>query len=125
MRYSVNDAEPNGLRAAFPRLEIPPPVQIQTTLAAAGGSLYVLLSAITFVVYALDKSAARTGGRRTPEVTLHALALAGGWPGALLARRVLRHKTRKQPFRAVFWLTVVANCVVLASVVAVLASSLG
>lgn len=35
----------------------------------------------------------------------------GGWPGALVARRVFRHKTIKQPFRAIFWLTVVVNCV--------------
>ena len=40
----------------------------------------------TFFTYALDKSAARQNACRTPERTLHFLALAGGWPGALLAR---------------------------------------
>jgi len=37
------------------------------------------------------------------------LALLGGWPGAWFAQRRLRHKSRKQPFRAVFWITVLLN----------------
>jgi uncharacterized membrane protein YsdA (DUF1294 family) len=71
---------------------------------------YVLMSVVLFVVYGLDKSAARRGGSRTPEWVLHLLALLGGWPGALVAQRVFRHKTVKQPFRTIFWGTVVANC---------------
>jgi len=72
--------------------------------AAYGG-----LSLVTFVAYAIDKQAARGGHRRTPEKTLHLLALAGGWPGALLAQQVLRHKSAKVAFRGVFWATVVLN----------------
>ena len=75
---------------------------------------YGALSAVTFLVYAADKSAAEQGRWRTAESTLHALALVGGWPGAMVARPALRHKTTKQPFRTVFWITVVANCVALA-----------
>ena len=75
---------------------------------------YALLSAVAVWMYGDDKSAARQGRRRTPESTLHAVALLGGWPGALVARRVFRHKTVKQPFRTVFWMTVVANCAALA-----------
>jgi uncharacterized membrane protein YsdA (DUF1294 family)/cold shock CspA family protein len=71
--------------------------------------LYASLSAITFVAYALDKSAANSGAWRTPENTLHMLAIAGGWPGALLAQQLLRHKSTKQPFRQVFWATVLLN----------------
>lgn len=67
------------------------------------------LNLATFAGYALDKSAARRGGRRVPEATLHLLALCGGWPGALLARRLLRHKTAKFGFILCFWLTVAAN----------------
>ncbi len=70
---------------------------------------YAGLSVITFVVYAIDKSAARRKGPRTPERTLHLLSLAGGWPGALLAQRWLRHKSAKASFRRVFWVTVVVN----------------
>lgn len=71
--------------------------------------IYAAASVITFVAYALDKSAARTGNWRTPESTLHGLALACGWPGALLAQQVLRHKSTKAEFRAVFWSTVILN----------------
>jgi uncharacterized membrane protein YsdA (DUF1294 family)/cold shock CspA family protein len=70
---------------------------------------YLLASLATFAVYALDKRAAEKGHWRTPESTLHLMSLAGGWPGALFAQSQLRHKTRKQPFRAVFWLTVLLN----------------
>jgi uncharacterized membrane protein YsdA (DUF1294 family)/cold shock CspA family protein len=72
--------------------------------------VYLVVSAVTFAAYALDKLAARQGRRRTSESTLHLLALAGGWPGASIAQYHLRHKTRKQPFRAVFRATVVLNC---------------
>jgi len=75
--------------------------------------IYLSASLITFGFYAWDKSAARAGASRTPENTLHLLALAGGWPGALIAQQTLRHKSRKESFRAVFWVTVVLNCAVL------------
>jgi len=74
---------------------------------------YLILSLVSFIAYALDKSAAQSGARRTPESTLHLLALAGGWPGALFAQQVLRHKTVKQSFRRVFWGTVAGNCALL------------
>jgi uncharacterized membrane protein YsdA (DUF1294 family) len=80
--------------------------------------LYLVLSAVTYAVYAGDKTAARNGRRRTRERTLHLLALAGGWPGALVAQRVHRHKTKKLSFRAGFWFTVVVNCAVLGWVIA-------
>ena len=74
--------------------------------------IYLVVSSATFAAYALDKMAAEKGSWRTSENTLHLLALVGGWPGALLAQNNLRHKTRKQPFRAIFWVTVVLNCAV-------------
>lgn len=77
--------------------------------------IYLAASSLSFLVYAWDKSAARAGTQRTPEQTLHILALAGGWPGALIAQQALRHKSRKESFRAVFWATVVLNCVLLAA----------
>ena len=72
--------------------------------------IYLVVSVATFVAYALDKMAAEKGNWRTTESTLHFFALAGGWPGALIAQSYLRHKTRKQPFRTVFWATVALNC---------------
>ncbi|WP_443082025.1 DUF1294 domain-containing protein [Synechococcus sp. BA-132 BA5] len=46
--------------------------------------VYIGLSFLTFLVYAVDKSAAINGRWRTPEKTLHLLSVGGGWPGALL-----------------------------------------
>ena len=74
----------------------------------------LLLSMITFGFYAIDKSAARKGQWRTEERSLHLLALLGGWPGALVGQRLLRHKSKKLSFQMDFWLTVVLNCAVLA-----------
>lgn len=71
--------------------------------------LYCGMSAVTYVVYAWDKAAAQNGRRRTPENTLHLLALAGGWPGALVAQQRERHKSGKQSFRSIFWITVAIN----------------
>jgi uncharacterized membrane protein YsdA (DUF1294 family)/cold shock CspA family protein len=71
---------------------------------------YALLSVITFAMYGIDKAAAGKGRRRTPEATLLFAGLIGGWPGALVAQRLFRHKTRKQPFQAIFWCGVVVNC---------------
>ena len=71
--------------------------------------VYLIASAICYVLYAIDKSAAVAGRRRTPERTLHFWALVGGWPGALLAQHALRHKSVKAGFRAVFRVTVAAN----------------
>lgn len=72
--------------------------------------LYVGASVVAFAAYWLDKSAARRGRWRTAESTLHLFGLAGGWPGALFAQRVFRHKSSKSEFQRVFWVTVVANC---------------
>lgn len=74
---------------------------------------YAALSAAAFIAYALDKSAARQGRWRIAENTLHLLALLGGWPGALAAQRLLRHKTRKPAFQLRYWGSVVLNCAVL------------
>lgn len=71
---------------------------------------FLVLSAITFATYAKDKSAAMNNRWRVEERTLHFLALAGGWPAALMAQRVLRHKSRKRTFQRVFVATIVLNC---------------
>lgn len=71
------------------------------------------LSLLAFFAYALDKNAAQTGRWRTKESTLHLLALAGGWPGAWAAQRLLRHKSSKQSFLLVYRATVVIHCAAL------------
>lgn len=72
-------------------------------------SVYFIASTITFLVYALDKSAAKNNRWRIEENTLHLCGLIGGWPGALLAQRLFRHKTKKTSFQITFWITVVFN----------------
>lgn len=74
---------------------------------------YAAVSAIAFIAYGLDKSAATAGRQRTPEATLHFLGFICGWPGALLAQRVFRHKSRKAAFQSTFWGTVALNVIAL------------
>ena len=57
-----------------------------------------LLNLWTILRFWQDKQRAMAGERRIPENDLLGLAVLGGSPGALLARRLFRHKTRKEPF---------------------------
>ena len=76
----------------------------------------VLLSVVTLAFYAWDKRQATKEGWRVPEKRLHLLSVLGGWPGALLGQRWLRHKTVKTRFRVVFWLTVIGHLAVAAAI---------
>lgn len=75
-------------------------------------AIYAVMSVICFWVYRGDKQRAIRQERRVPEKTLHLLELLGGWPGALLAQRRLRHKNRKVPYQIVFWLIVALHLLV-------------
>lgn len=74
---------------------------------------YLLCSVLTFVMYAWDKKASIQGQWRIPELRLQLLALCGGWPGALLAQQLLRHKSNKSSFLWLFCLMVLLNLAVL------------
>lgn len=80
-------------------------------LIVLAGSV-VVMSVVTLLHYAWDKRQSRREGWRVPEKRLHLLALLGGWPGALIGRRLLRHKSVKTRFRIVFWLTVIGHLLV-------------
>ena len=71
--------------------------------------LYAGASLVAFAAYASDKAAALAGRWRVSEASLHLLGLAGGWPGAILAQQLLRHKSSKASFRATFWASVAFN----------------
>jgi len=75
------------------------------SIPAAYGGVSLLL----FVMYWIDKRAAQRGDQRTAENTLHLFELCCGWPGALLAQQVFRHKTRKGSYRFIFWLAAFSN----------------
>jgi uncharacterized membrane protein YsdA (DUF1294 family) len=57
-----------------------------------------VVNAWTILRFWQDKQRAMAGERRISEGDLLGLALIGGSPGALLARHLFRHKTRKEPF---------------------------
>jgi uncharacterized membrane protein YsdA (DUF1294 family) len=63
-----------------------------------------LASLAAFALFAIDKARAARNARRIPERTLHALELLGGWPGALAAMALVRHKNRKPAY----WLVTLA-----------------
>lgn len=85
---------------------------------------YGVMSVVAFAAYGLDKLAARKGWNRVSESTLLTLGLLCGWPGALVAQQLFRHKTRKRAFRRPFWGTVVLNVVALAVFVAIVATGM-
>ena len=87
--------------------------------------LYLVMSVGGFAAYGVDKSAAKAGRRRVSEQTLLTVGVLGGWPGALIAQQVFRHKTRKRSFRRMFWFTVLINIAVLAGLVYLAATSPG
>ena len=74
-----------------------------------------LLSPAAFCAYGWDKWKAEREGRRIPEKTLHVLAFAGGWPGAVAGQQWFRHKTLKPVFRTVLLSTVLLHVVVVAT----------
>lgn len=78
--------------------------------------LIFVMSIVIFVIYGFDKQRAGIGGRRVPERTLHSLAFLGGWPGAFLAQRRFRHKTRKVSFLLAFWAVVVLHVALVGAV---------
>jgi uncharacterized membrane protein YsdA (DUF1294 family)/cold shock CspA family protein len=60
-------------------------------------------SGMTYWAYALDKKNAQAGAAREPEKMLHLMESIGGWPGAFVAQRRLRHKSTKLGYQFVFW----------------------
>jgi uncharacterized membrane protein YsdA (DUF1294 family) len=66
----------------------------------------LVISLLTYWLYFYDKHRARAKAWRVPETNLHFMELIGGWPGALVAQRCLRHKCTKRPYQVIFWMIV-------------------
>ena len=77
-----------------------------TYVMLAAFILLPLANLLAFSLFAIDKTRARARGRRIPERVLLLAALIGAL-GAWLGQRLLRHKTRKQPFAA--WLGLIVT----------------
>jgi uncharacterized membrane protein YsdA (DUF1294 family)/cold shock CspA family protein len=129
VRFMVNPRNASPMRQIYkPGIAVPIGFAISflvalAALVAVGWlemswlALYYGMSLITYGFYAGDKTAAQNAGWRTQESTLHLMSLAGGWPGALIAQVILRHKTRKPSFLIGYWLTVTVNCIALSVIV--------
>jgi uncharacterized membrane protein YsdA (DUF1294 family) len=95
---------------ALPLLLILPAVAayrgLGPTVSTYAAGAATAISLLTFIIYALDKRSAGKGGQRTPETVLHLLELLGGWPGAFLGQRLLRHKNAKVMYQVAFWFIV-------------------
>lgn len=79
--------------------------------------IYGAVSLLTLLFYGIDKSAAKKDKWRISEAKLHLLSLSGGWPGALLAQQMFKHKRSKSAFMRVYWLTVIVNLILLGLIV--------
>lgn len=73
--------------------------------------LYPVMSFITFAQYADDKYRAKQGRWRISEKRLHLCEFMGGWLGAFIAQRRLRHKSSKVSYQVVFWIIVAIHIV--------------
>ena len=77
--------------------------------------LLALAELTAFGLFWFDKARARVHGRRVPESTLLLAALFGGL-GAWLGQHLLRHKTRKEPFRTQLGMVIVVHLIGVATV---------
>lgn len=63
------------------------------------GCCLIVVNAVAFIVYGIDKYRARNAKWRIPEATLLMLAVVGGSVGAWLGMKAWHHKTRHMKFR--------------------------
>ena len=61
--------------------------------------IFLLFNVVTFCLYWWDKEEERGGHWRVSQARLLQVPCLGGNVGAVAAQRLLRHKTRKEPFR--------------------------
>jgi len=82
-----------------------------------GLALYLLaINVLTFAAFAVDKRRAIRRQWRVSERSLLMMAAGGGWVGALLGQFILRHKTRKEPFRTQLYCIIAMEAAALVAV---------
>ncbi len=78
-----------------------------------GGYYLLVMNLLTFLVFGIDKLAAKMQKWRVPEKTLLGLAVLGGSVGAFIGMRCFRHKTRKAKFSIGVPVIMFLQCVLL------------
>ena len=116
IRHAGQKIAVRGQPSRVPRAPLGTLALLACAAAGAAGWLpmplvagYAAASLVAWLMYRSDKVAAQREHQRIPEANLHLASLLGGWPGALIAQQAFRHKTIKQPFQVVFWVTVALN----------------
>ena len=103
----VHDVRPHFLEAVIYVMLIVVFFEILAIVAWPLAISSLIISVLTAILFVIDKRAAIRNGYRIPETSLLLAVILGGWPGALLARPLLRHKTRKTRFISLFWASIV------------------
>jgi len=76
-------------------------------------AITVVMSIVTFALYATDKRRAQNNQWRIKEATLFMCGFLMGGVGAMLGMSILRHKTKHISFKILVPLSVVVNIVVI------------
>jgi|APLak6261703504_1056268.scaffolds.fasta_scaffold07905_2 uncharacterized membrane protein YsdA (DUF1294 family) len=71
--------------------------------------VYLGASFITAILFIIDKQLAVNRSHRISEKNLFLASLFCGWPGGLLAMKIVRHKTQKGSFQVMMGLAVFVN----------------
>lgn len=72
-----------------------------------------LINLFTFIAYGRDKSLAKKGEWRIPEIQLHTLELLGGTIGAFIGQQFFRHKNKKKSYMATFFASIAIQITVI------------
>lgn len=78
---------------------------------------YLSMSILTALAFGIDKMAAKQGYRRISERTLHTLEFCCGWPGALVALHLFKHKRRKESYTRVLYAISALHLLLIMSIV--------
>lgn len=78
-------------------------MEVRLNVALLAAVLLLIVNLTAFVLFHYDKHAAQDRLWRVSEGTLLLVALIGGSVGAIVGQQIMRHKTRKEPFRTMLY----------------------
>lgn len=80
-------------------------------------SFLLVTNLIAFIVFAGNKKRSELGGWRVPEKHILTWAILGGSPAIYFSRKMLRHKTYKQPFNNILKIVIFVQLLALVATV--------